>query len=276
MAVVLGLNAQDKEPIKYEFKSQGIIRTYAMYLPANLKPGAPLVVYTHGYGSNSRWKKGLNSVADREGFAVCYPDGFPDSKGKPGWNVGYPSQADMTVDEGKFFRDLNNDVCTRFNLSRDNVFMTGMSNGGDLSYQLAFSDPGLYRAYASVAGLLFECTYFKYPLPEPVPFMEIHGDADKTSMWNGDHDGKGGWGPYVAVPIAVGAIAVANKCTEIETDSFPSEKDSTRMIHHTLFKGSPEGCDVELYQIEGGTHSWANSDLPTEEIIWKFFSRYLK
>lgn len=273
---VLGLKAQETAIPKYEFVSQGLKRTYAMYLPETLTPGAPLVVYTHGYGSATRWIDGLNKIADREGFAVCYPDGLPDSRGKEGWKVGYPPQETMTVDEGKFFRDLNAEVCKRFNLSRENVFMTGMSNGGDLCYQLAFTDPGLYRAYASVAGLLFECTYFHNPLPSPVPFMEIHGDADKTSMWNGDHDGRGGWGSYVAVPVAVGAMAVANKCAEIESESFPAKKDPERMVHHTIYKGGQDGYDVELYQIEGGTHSWASDDIPTEELIWTFFSRYLK
>ena len=48
------------------------------------------------------------------------------------------------------------------------------------------------------------------------------------------------------------------------------------MVHHTIYKGGQDGYDVELYQIEGGAHSWASDDIPTEELIWTFFSRYLK
>lgn len=273
---VLGVSAQETERVKYEFESQGKTRTYAMYLPANLKEGAPLVIYTHGYGSKSRWKKGLNAVADKEGFAVCYPDGYPDSRGKDGWNVGYPSQVGMDVDEAVFFRDLNKEVCRRFKLSEENVFMTGMSNGGDLCYQLAFTAPGLYKAYASVAGLLFEHVYMNNAVPKPVPFMEIHGDADKTSMWTGDHAGAGGWGAYVAVPIAVGEMAVANKCVDVKEECFPTLKDEKRMVTHTVFTSSPYGFDVELYRIEGGPHSWGTGDLATEEIVWRFFSRFVK
>ncbi len=61
----------------------------------------------------------------------------------------------MNIDEADFFAKLKEEVCSRFNLSRENSFMAGMSNGGDLCYQLAFTAPRtFFRAYASVAGLL--------------------------------------------------------------------------------------------------------------------------
>lgn len=267
--------AATSQPQKYELKSGGEKRTYSMYLPSNLKEGAPLLIYTHGYGSKSRWKKDLNKVADREGFAVCYPDGFPDAKGKDGWNVGYPPQKDMKIDEVKFFKDLKKEVCKKFKLSSENVFMTGMSNGGDLCYQLAFTAPGLFKGYASVAGLLFDYAYLNNPLPQPVPFMEIHGDSDKTSYWEGDPEGKGGWGPYSSVPMAVGVMAGANRCRYIETEIFPTLRDPERKVVKSVYKGSPMGYDVELYKIEGGPHSWGDKDVPTAELIWSYFSRFV-
>lgn len=271
----IGVFAATPQPQKFEFKSGGEKRTYSMYLPANLREGAPLLVYTHGYGSKSRWKKDLNKVADREGFAVCYPDGFPDSKGKDGWNVGYPSQKRMKVDEVKFFKDLKKEVCKKFSLSKDNVFMTGMSNGGDLCYQLAFTAPGLFKGYASVAGLLFDCTYLNNPLPQSVPFMEIHGDKDKTSYWDGDPEGKGGWGSYSSVPVAVGVMAGANRCRYVETEEFPTLRDPERKVIKSVYKGSPMGFDVVLYKIEGGPHSWGDKDVPTAELVWEYLSKFV-
>lgn len=271
----MSLRASDQEIRKYEFTYGDTVRTYAMYLPENLQPGAPVVFHTHGYGSKTRWRTGLNGVARREGFAVCYPDGAPDSRNKDGWNVGYPPQKTMKIDEADFFAKLKEEVCFRFNLSRENAFMCGMSNGGDLCYQLAFTAPGLFRAYASVAGLLFECTYLNHPLPEPVPFMEIHGDADKTSMWEGDHDNTGGWGSYIPVPLGVEAMAVANRCCSVSSETFPTLNDSTRSVTRRVYSDSPFGYDVELYRIEGGAHSWGVKDVATHEIIWRFFKRYL-
>lgn len=266
---------QDQEIPRYTMNYGDTVRTYSMYLPSNLKPEAPLVIYTHGYGSKTRWIKALNATAEREGFAVCYPDGSPDSRNKDGWNVGYPPQASMTIDEADFFAKLKEEVCSRFNLSRENSFMTGMSNGGDLCYQLAFTAPGLFRAYASVAGLLFECTYLNHPLPSPVPFMEIHGDVDKTSMWEGDHNNTGGWGAYIPVPLAVSTMATSNRCCSMRTETFPTLADSTRTVTRTIYYDAPSGYDVEVWRVEGGKHSWHAKDVGTHDVVWNFFKRYL-
>lgn len=181
----------------------------------------------------------------------------------------------MNIDEADFFAKLKEEVCSRFNLSRENSFMAGMSNGGDLCYQLAFTAPGLFRAYASVAGLLFECTYLNNPLPQAVPFMEIHGDADKTSMWEGDHDNTGGWGSYIPVPLAVSTMATANRCCSMRTETFPTLNDPTRNVTRTTYYDSPSGFDVEVYRIEGGAHSWHVKDIDTHNVVWRFFSKYL-
>lgn len=272
---ILPAKADEPEIPRYTMNYGDTVRTYSMYIPAALKVDAPLVIYTHGYGSKTRWVKGLNETAEREGFAVCYPDGAPDSRGKDGWKVGYPPQASMTIDETDFFTKLKEEVCSRFNLSRENSFMTGMSNGGDLCYQLAFTAPGLFRAYASVAGLLFECTYLNNPLPQPVPFMEIHGDADKTSMWEGDHANTGGWGAYIPVPLAVSTMATANRCCSMRTETFPTLADSTRTVTRTIYYDAPSGFDVEVWRVEKGKHSWHAKDVATHDVVWNFFKRYL-
>lgn len=261
---------------KYTMPYADTVRTYAMYIPDNISAGAPLVVYTHGYGSKKRWLNDLNAVADKNGFAVCYPDGAPDTRGKDGWYVGYPPQSNMAQNEEDFFEALLDTVCPRFNLSRENVFMAGMSNGGDLCYQLAYTRPKLFKAYASVAGLTFEWMYNERKLSVPVPFLEIHGNADKTSMWEGDHLNTGGWGAYIPVPLAVAAVAANNRCTTMETDSFPTMRDSTRMVTRTIYGNAPSGMDVVVYEVDGGSHSWHSKDLPTSEIIWKFFEATMK
>ena len=270
------LFAQKIEPEKYNFDYKGTNRTYTMYIPDSLGDNAPLVVYVHGYGSKTRWLADLNASADRHGFAVCYPDGLPDSRGKEGWKVGYPPQESIVIDEADFFRHLLDEVCSRHGVSRENVFCAGMSNGGDLCYQFAYTAPTLFRAYASVAGLTFECTYLPEKLTEPVPFMEIHGTADKTSMWGGDHENKGGWGAYIPVSLAVAAIAANNRCTTSVTDTVPSLPESGKTVVRTVYGDSPSGADVVLYRIEGGKHSWAKKDIETSEIILDFFESYLK
>ncbi|MCI2108344.1 MAG: alpha/beta hydrolase-fold protein [Bacteroidales bacterium] len=258
----------------YEMKYKGSVRTYCMYIPQSAKADAPLIVYTHGYGAKKSWRENLNAAAERHGFAVCYPMGSPDVKGKLGWFVAYPSQSNMDRHEEKFLAALLKEVCKRFNLSRENVFLTGMSNGGDLCYQIIYTKPDLFKAYASVAGLTFEYAY-KNKLTKPVSLLEIHGNNDHTSMWTGDHENTGGWGPYIPVPLAVAAIAANNRCTTMSSESIPSLSDPARKITITTYDGSPSGKEVVLYEVDGGTHCWHDKDIDTGEIILRFFESTL-
>ena len=66
----------------YNCTIDGIERTYKLYLPANIKPNAPLIFVLHGYGgSNNLDFLGANKLADEHGFAVCYPLGAKDKRG---------------------------------------------------------------------------------------------------------------------------------------------------------------------------------------------------
>ena len=112
----------------HTLRSGGIDRTYRLHLPEGLPDGAPLVIVLHGYGGQGDPERfDMNRVADRHGFAVCYPQGERDGRGKTCWNVGYPFQADMAVDDVRFLSELIRHLQKKHGLSRRNVFCTGMS-----------------------------------------------------------------------------------------------------------------------------------------------------
>ena len=129
----------------HKFQSGGIERSYKYYQPANLSSGAPLVFVLHGYGGTADPKRfGMNPIADKYGFAVCYPQGEQDKKGKNCWNVGYPFQADMTIDDINFLCDLALHLQKNYRLSPHNTFCTGYSNGGEMCYLLAYKRPDIF------------------------------------------------------------------------------------------------------------------------------------
>ena len=133
----------------YECVIDGIERTYKLYLPKNIKPNAPLVFALHGYGGSFNFDNvGLNEVADRYGFALCYPQGSKDGRGNNCWNVGYPFQADMAVDDISFLCTLAKHLQKQHSLSRRNTFCTGMSNGGEMCYLLAYDKQNTFAAVA--------------------------------------------------------------------------------------------------------------------------------
>lgn len=267
---------------RFTMKDQGLEREYYLYRPEGLKTGAPLVIVLHGYGGSAlKGKKAMMDVADRNGFAVCYPQGIKDPKGKPGWNVGYPSQEGMKTDDVKFLIALSKELQKKFSLSQKNTFLTGMSNGGDIIYLIAMRAPKAFKAMASIAGLQFGWMEGKYSYKHPLPFMEVHGTQDHTSEWLGDPDNKGGWGPYLPVPAAVARIIAVNGCTEEYVTELPRREGRNQVTLYQFKGGRPavkggRPTEVWLYKVDGGNHSWSDKDMDTCSEIWRFFSQWLE
>ena len=134
---------------RHTMKFQGFEREYYLYTPQGLKEKAPLVMVLHGYGGSAlKGRKEMMDVADRYGFAVCYPQGEKDPSGKTGWNVGYPKQEGMKTDDVKFICALAKKVCRENGLNSGNTFLTGMSNGGEMCYFTAMRKPKAFKAIA--------------------------------------------------------------------------------------------------------------------------------
>ena len=264
-----------EEPMadRYTFTYDGREREYWLYLPPHGKKNVPLVMVLHGYGQKAEdYRPEMMFLAREEGFAVCYPQGRVNSVGKTGWNVGYPSQKDLKDDDVALVTTLAKQLQKEFALSPENTFLTGMSNGGEMCYLLAYSSDKTFSALASVAGLTMKWLYDGKKGRRPIPFMEIHGTADKTSLWEGDPKGVHGWGGYMSVPEAVEAIVKQNHCSREETETLPLRSaDAHKVILHKYTGGT----EVRLYEVEGGKHSWAMDDLDTCREIWDFFKQYL-
>lgn len=252
------------------FKHQGMIREYYLYTPAGLKEGAPLVLCLHGYGgSGANGKVELMDAADKHGFAICYPDGSPDPRGKKSWNVGYPFQKGMKTDDVDFIAKLAKSLKKEHGFSE--AFLTGMSNGGEMCYLTAQKKPDAFKAIASIAGLtLTDMMPLKYK--KPVPFMEVHGTEDHTSEWTGDPENEGGWGAYMAVPAALSHIIAANGCVSVTITNLPQREGRNQVILHHFQGGA---ADVLVYKVVGGNHSWSDKDMDTCDAILEFFKAYL-
>lgn len=258
-------------------KVDGNMRRFVMYLPDGLQPEAPLVVVLHGYGAGIRRDNIMIAPADRHGFAVCIPEGLKDPEGEPSWNVGYPFQQGWKVDDVKALCAIAREVQKRYRLSRRNAFLTGMSNGGEMCYLIAYSNQYTFRAVAPIAGLTMAWMYQEMEATRPIPLMEIHGTEDRVSEWTGDMENKGGWGAYLPVPLAIGYWVAKNRCTHEEVDTVASLKgdDGHPVITH-CYSSPTTHCDVWLYEVVGGVHSWHQDDIDTGEEVWRFFSRYMQ
>ena len=263
--------------VEDSIKVDGYMRQFVMYLPDGLKPDAPMVVLLHGYGAGIRRDNIMIAPADRHGFAVCIPQALKDPKGEPSWNVGYAFQQGWKVDDVKALCTIAREAQKRYHLSRRDAFLTGMSNGGEMCYLMAYSNQYTFRAVAPIAGLTMAWTYEQMEATRPIPLMEIHGTEDRVSEWTGDLKDAGGWGAYLPVPLAIGYWVAKNRCTQEVTERVESLKgnEGHPIIKH-CYSSPTTHCAVWLYEVVGGVHSWHTDDIDTGEEIWQFFSRYTK
>ena len=283
LAFLLMLSAHEgrcQDVVLDSLVQDGTVRYHYVYVPETLLPERPLVIMLHGYGGKADgYRPEMLSCAKEEGFAVCIPQGLKAPKGKTGWYAGYPAQEGMRRDDDEFICRLAKEVARKYHLK--NLFLTGMSNGGEMCYIIGRKYPRTFNAIASVAGLTMKWVADSLSFRGPVPFMEIHGTADRTSRWDGDLLNEGGWGSYIPVEEAVMAWVRENGCTPCEPEPLPLLKEGSRqVILHRWENGIPsrEGgpsTEVLLYEVQGGKHSWALNDMDTCRVILQFFKKWI-
>lgn len=271
------------------FSFEGRDREFYTFVPTKPAPGKPMIVLLHGYGGNGKgYRPEFVEAARRHGFAICVPTALKDTTGHRGWNVRYPSQEGMTVDDIAFVSALVDTVAARYGLNPQNAFLSGMSNGGEMCYLFAYSRPERFRAISSVAGLTLSWMPQEITPSGKVPFMEIHGDDDDISMWEGDPENTGGWGAYLGVEDAVSRIAAMDGCTvaddPVELPLLDPQAPSRQVTLYRysspaeggLFKKKAPEYEVLLYKVAGGHHSWHLDDFDTCEESIRFFEKYLQ
>ncbi len=259
----------------------GLSRTYLLYQPENLPPGAPLVIAMHGYTGSAeaiQEYSGLNRVADAEGFVVAYPQGTVDDSDEAFFNVGYAFHDGVTVDDVGFIRTLVATLTTDLGLDTEHVFATGLSNGGEMSYMLACQAADVFHAVASVAGVMFESYAESCEPTRAVSVLEIHGTNDSVNWYEGDPEDEGGWGPYWGTQRGIDFWAGFGSLNEHDTSTLPDSDDgdgSTVVWERYWSADSAE--EVWLYRVVGGGHdwpgAWGNMDIESSNVVWEFFSR---
>ena len=150
------------------FTADGLTRGYCLYLPPGGVPaGRPLVVYLHGCNETAEQTaqaSHFNDIADREDFAVLYPQQnvtanssapFADGNGVGCWNWFLPDDQHRGAGEPAVLAALTQSVMATEGSDPARVYVTGVSAGADMAAILAAAYPDLYAAAAPIAG----CAY---------------------------------------------------------------------------------------------------------------------
>ncbi|MBX9720299.1 MAG: hypothetical protein K2X81_02795 [Candidatus Obscuribacterales bacterium] len=299
---VLSLPGDGSDKLKVERRSlnhDGIERTYGLFLPHSYdgKTPAPLLFLFHGGGSDGRRMAGFtgfDKIAKSAGLIIICPDGL-----EKHWNDGRVDTGhiahDKNVDDVGFVSLLLDNTCKEFNVDRQRVYASGISNGAMMSYRLGLEMPDKIAAIAPVVGALPEPLKDRKWTGRPVPAIIINGTADPLVPFDGGevHFYKKKLGRVISVPETVQFWAKHNQCSAepIKSKLNLNNPETKWIVDKTVYGSCADDADIEFYAVEGGGHTWpqpslfaqylpavvigkACRDMDSTELIWDFFKRH--
>jgi polyhydroxybutyrate depolymerase len=284
-ALLLSMNLKAQTTVIDSFMHGGVMRNYRLYIPAiyHSTKAVPLIFNFHGLGSNAAQQEfygDFRPIADTADFILCHPNGTVGPNGQ-GWNnfgaVG------SGVDDIGFVSALMDTIRKKYSIDTTQMFSTGMSNGGFMSYELACYLSKRITAIASVSGSMISSHYTACNATHPTPVMEVHGTADPVVSY----PGNGGIVASIHIDTLVKHWVKYNHCnlTPVVTQVPNINTTDGCTAEHQVFLSGNSGSTVELFKIIGGGHSWPNApvntsngptnrDFSASKEIWRFFRQY--
>ncbi len=132
-------------------------RRYRLYVPASATEGLEgLVVMLHGCTQSPEdfaAGTGMNALAEAHRLLVAYPAQTRGDNSMACWNWFRPGDQARGAGEPAIIAGLTERIRDEFGVSRDRVFVAGLSAGGAMAAILAETYPELYAAVGIHSGL---------------------------------------------------------------------------------------------------------------------------
>ena len=276
----------------YELKSDGYPRTYGVYAPAGLKLSKkyPLLVVLHGGGGSGRQmrrmtRNGFESLADRNGAIVAYPDALDKH-----WD-DYRGIRRAHANDVAFIAAMLDRLTRTYPVDASRIYATGVSNGAMMSYALACLAADKFAAVAPVAGSMPRNLLPSCRPSRSVPILIINGTEDRLVHWEGGAVtgpfGVRKFGETIAVAASRDFWLKNNACDASKKESSTKNsdpRDGTVLVKE-IYASCAGGGTVEFLKIEGGGHTWpggmqsyrkqlvgaTSTELSANDEIWDFF-----
>ncbi|MYA35772.1 MAG: alpha/beta fold hydrolase [Gammaproteobacteria bacterium] len=234
---------------------------------------APLLVLLHGYtssGANQDSYMGFSELADSYGFLFVAPDGTRESGGDQNrfWNASdaccnfYESE----VDDAGYIASIIEAMKSEYNVDENRVYLVGHSNGGFMSFHMAYEHSDTIAAIVSLAGA--NHMEMRDAPPNGVHILQIHGTADSVIIYGGGdiQDTR-----YPGALNSVRRWASYNGCSMEGAGRELRDLDASLPGHESgtyLFEaGCKSGGSAELWTIPAGAHSPILSDTFAEQVV---------
>lgn len=125
------------------------------YIPKSVRANAPLVVVLHGcsQGANAVAElTGWNKLADDYGFCVAYPQQHFPNNPSHCFNWFKKNEIERGNGECESIKQMVEYMQKKFSISKDSVFITGLSAGAAMSVVMIATQPAMFKAAAIFAG----------------------------------------------------------------------------------------------------------------------------
>ena len=154
-----------------------------------------LVIMLHGHGGSAAMSFGRTrindpaatwlDIAEREHLLLIAPDGWKGSDDKQGWNdCRADAPTNPTTDDVGFLGALIDKAVAEYDVDPARVYITGISNGGGMTYRAAME---LKQPVAAIAVLsaLMPAVSRCAPPSRALPLLVTHGTDDKIAPYAG-------------------------------------------------------------------------------------------
>ena len=253
----------------------GLNREFYTYIPSSyseyMSP-IPVLFSLHGGGDyaeyNMRYSE-FKEQADKDTFIVIYPQGyFYGDKGTTGWNTESEGINDVA-----FIESIIDWVGRNYNAQLNEVYVTGFSNGGFMSYHLACNLSEKIAAIAPVAGLMGNYTYDTCSPLHPTPLIHIHGKQDQSISIDGSYY-------YRALEESHASAGVMtlwqayNRCTELSHERLYDD-DGVELGVLNKWTNCLHRAEINYWIISDQGHEWdGSSPFDTSQTVWNFLKNF--
>jgi polyhydroxybutyrate depolymerase len=262
------------------------LRSYILQIPQqyNTTSSLPLVFVLHGAFENP---KGMERMSDfhAQQNAGKFITVYPASRGNF-WDDGR-ANVDSSINDVKFINTLIDTLEQQYNINKNAIFSTGMSNGAAMSVRLACESPKI-KAVAMVASTAVEKIIDQCEPATAKSVMFIKGTRDHIANFHGVHSTKRHIvGFYEAVHDFLNIDHCADKFVSVPIPD--SVNDGTSSIRKR-YEDCEDDAEVVSIVVKNGGHTWPGApkirekiivgktsyDFSASKVIWAFFKRHIR
>ncbi len=282
----------------------GLKRNYYLHIPPNYNKNipTPLILNLHGGGGGGKGHQTtskMNKESDKSGFIVVYPNGMRRDGNsyklyQRFWNIGegpngfyYDNKDKISKNNDiEFIKNILDDLELKLNIDKKRIYLTGLSNGGILSQEVACKFSDKIAAIAPVSA-----PFWTFPencnLKRPISVILFQGLEDVCAPYEGGisqcSSKQGISRKFISAQDTLNIWKEKNKCSKQGEITYKNKSVECKTY------SCLENSEVSLCTIKDGGHTWpggtpysipgvnigkTTQDINANQVMWQFFKNH--